>query len=69
MRTFDITTTGAHTGVPRREVITEVLDLQNRPEMAARVVRRQKFEDWFDGSPLVEIVFDDERLRTASSRR
>jgi len=53
----------------RRRVITEVLDLQNRPEMAARVVRRQKFEDWFDGSPLVEIVFDDERLRTASSRR
>jgi deazaflavin-dependent oxidoreductase (nitroreductase family) len=49
----------------RRRVITEVLDLQNRPEIAARVSRRQDFDDWFAHSPLVEIVFDDEELLTA----
>ncbi|TYB91620.1 nitroreductase family deazaflavin-dependent oxidoreductase [Micromonospora sp. WP24] len=51
----------------RRRVITAILDLQNRPEIAARVARRQEFDDWFARSPLVEIVFDDEELRTASS--
>ena len=51
----------------RRRVITAVLDLQNRPEYAARVSQRQNFDDWFARSPLVEIVFDDEQLRTASS--
>lgn len=50
----------------RRRVITAVLDLQNRPEIAARVRQRQNFDDWLAGSPLVEIVFDDEELRTAS---
>jgi len=49
----------------RRRVITAVLDLQNRPEIAARVSRRQNFDDWFARSPLVEIVFDDAQLRTA----
>lgn len=53
----------------RRRVITAVLDLQNRPDVAARVSRRQNFDDWFAGSPLVEIVFDDEQLRTASPTR
>lgn len=52
----------------RRRVITAVLDLQNRPEIAARVPR-QNFDDWFADSPLVEIVFDDEQLRTASPAR
>jgi deazaflavin-dependent oxidoreductase (nitroreductase family) len=51
----------------RRRVITAVLDLQNRPDLAARVSRRQNSDDWFARSPLVEIVFDDEQLRTASS--
>jgi deazaflavin-dependent oxidoreductase (nitroreductase family) len=51
----------------RRRVITAVLDLQNRPEIAARVSQRQHFDDWFAQSPLVEIVFDDERLRTVPS--
>ncbi|MBE1484440.1 nitroreductase/quinone reductase family protein [Plantactinospora soyae] len=51
----------------RRRVIAAVLDLQNRPEFAARVNQRQEFDDWFARSPLVEIVFDDEALRTASS--
>jgi deazaflavin-dependent oxidoreductase (nitroreductase family) len=50
----------------RRRVITEVLDLQNRPDIAARVSRRQDPGDWLARSPLVEIVFDDEQLRTAS---
>ena len=50
-------------------MITAVLDLQNRPEIAARVSRRQDLDDWLAGSPLVEIVFDDERLRTASAQR
>jgi deazaflavin-dependent oxidoreductase (nitroreductase family) len=53
----------------RRRVITAVLDLQNRPEIAARVSQPQNFDDWFARSPLVEIVFDDEQLRTASSTR
>jgi deazaflavin-dependent oxidoreductase (nitroreductase family) len=53
----------------RRQVITAVLDLQNRPEIAARVSRRQNLDDWLARSPLVEIVFDDEELRTASSAR
>jgi hypothetical protein len=51
----------------RRRVITAILDLQNRPEIAARVSQRQHFDDWFARSPLVEIVFDDEQLRTVSS--
>jgi deazaflavin-dependent oxidoreductase (nitroreductase family) len=50
----------------RRRVITAVLDLQDRPEYAARVSQRQNFDDWFARSPLVEIVFDDEQLRTMS---
>jgi deazaflavin-dependent oxidoreductase (nitroreductase family) len=44
----------------RRRVITAVLDLQTRPEVAARVSRQQDFDEWFAHSPLVEIVFDDE---------
>jgi deazaflavin-dependent oxidoreductase (nitroreductase family) len=48
----------------RLRVITAVLDLQNRPEIAARVGRRQSLDEWLAHSPLVEIVFDDERLRT-----
>ena len=53
----------------RRRVITAVLDLQNRPEIAARVSQRQHLDDWLARSPLVEIVFDDEQLRTASAQR
>ena len=52
----------------RRRVITAVLDLQNRPEIAARVPR-QNLDDWLARSPLVEIVFDDEQLRTAPPAR
>ncbi|MGW4907905.1 nitroreductase/quinone reductase family protein [Streptomyces sp. NPDC004270] len=48
----------------RRRVITEILDLQNRPQLAARAGRRQNLDEWLAGSPLVEIVFDDARLRT-----
>jgi deazaflavin-dependent oxidoreductase (nitroreductase family) len=48
----------------RRRVITEILDLQNRPQLAARVGRCQNLDEWLAGSPLVEIVFDDEQLRT-----
>jgi hypothetical protein len=50
-------------------VITAVLDLQNRPDVAAGVSRRQNIDDWFSRSPLVEIVSDDEQLRTACSTR
>jgi hypothetical protein len=50
-------------------VITAVLELQNRPEIAARVSQRQHLDDWLARSPLVEIVFDDEQLRTLSSAR
>ena len=51
----------------RRRVISAVLDLQNRPDVAARVAQRQSFDVWFARSPLVEIVFDDEQLRTEPS--
>jgi deazaflavin-dependent oxidoreductase (nitroreductase family) len=53
----------------RRRVITAVLDLQNRPDIAARVSQRQDLGEWLAGSPLVEIVFEDEQLRTASPAR
>jgi deazaflavin-dependent oxidoreductase (nitroreductase family) len=48
----------------RRRVITEIVDLQDRPQLAARAGRRQNLDEWLAGSPLVEIVFDDEQLRT-----
>jgi deazaflavin-dependent oxidoreductase (nitroreductase family) len=51
----------------RRRVITAVLDLQNRHDIAARVDRRQDLDEWLAHSPLVEIVFDDKDLRTVSS--
>jgi deazaflavin-dependent oxidoreductase (nitroreductase family) len=66
--TADLPATAAPVDEPtRRRVITAVLDLQNRPEIAARVSRRQELDDWLARSPLVEIVFDDDRLRTSSS--
>jgi hypothetical protein len=66
--TADLPATAAPVDEPtRRRVITAVLDLQNRPEIAARVSRRQNFDEWFAHSPLVEIVFDDVTVRTASS--
>jgi deazaflavin-dependent oxidoreductase (nitroreductase family) len=53
----------------RRRVITAVLDLQDRPDVAARVSRRQDLDEWLARSPLVEIVFDGEQLRTVSPAR
>jgi hypothetical protein len=49
-------------------VITKVLELQNRPDIAARVSRRQNLGDWHARSPLVEIVLDDERFTAVSER-
>lgn len=61
--TADLPATAVPVDEPtRRRVITAVLDLQNRPDIAARVNRRQTFDEWFAHSPLVEIAFDDERL-------
>ncbi|MEH1165024.1 nitroreductase/quinone reductase family protein [Micromonospora sp. CPCC 205539] len=66
--TADLPATAVPVDEPtRRRVITAVLDLQNRPEIAARVRQRQTFGDWFAHSPLVEIVFDVEERPTASS--
>jgi deazaflavin-dependent oxidoreductase (nitroreductase family) len=68
--TTDLPATAVPVDEPtRRRVITAVLDLQNRPDIAARVSRRQDLDEWLARSPLVEIVFDDKRLRTASSAR
>jgi deazaflavin-dependent oxidoreductase (nitroreductase family) len=68
--TADLPATAAPVDEPtRRRVITAVLDLQNRPEIAARVSRRQDLDDWLAHSPLVEIVFDDEELPAASPAR
>ncbi|NEA36643.1 nitroreductase/quinone reductase family protein [Streptomyces sp. SID13031] len=64
--TADLPATAVPVDEPtRRRVITAVLDLQSRPDIAARVSRRQNLVDWLARSPLVEIVFDDEELRTA----
>jgi hypothetical protein len=52
----------------RRRVITEVLALQDRPRTGGRVPR-QNLDDWLAHSPLVEIVFDDEQLRSTASAR
>jgi deazaflavin-dependent oxidoreductase (nitroreductase family) len=68
--TADLPATAAPVDEPTRQrVITAILDLQDRPEMAARVSDRQDLNDWLAHSPLVEIVFDDEQLRAASSAR
>ena len=68
--TADLPATAAPVDEPtRRKVIGAVLDLQNQPDIAARVSRRQDFDDWLAGSPLVEIIFDDEQLRTVASER
>ncbi|MCU1655656.1 MAG: nitroreductase family deazaflavin-dependent oxidoreductase [Pseudonocardiales bacterium] len=49
----------------RRRVITTVLDLQNRPDIAARTGgQRHDLEAWLAFSPLVEIVFDDNDIRS-----
>jgi deazaflavin-dependent oxidoreductase (nitroreductase family) len=66
----DLPATAAAVDEPtRRRVITAVLELQSRPDVAARVSRCQELDEWLTHSPLVEIVFDDERLRTATSAR
>jgi deazaflavin-dependent oxidoreductase (nitroreductase family) len=68
--TADLPATAAPVDEPtRRTVITAVLDLQNRPDIAARASQRQELDDWLARSPLVEIVFDDEQLRTVASER
>jgi deazaflavin-dependent oxidoreductase (nitroreductase family) len=53
----------------RRRVITAVLDLQDRADLTVNVSQRQNFDHWFAHSPLVEIIFDDERLRAAPAAR
>jgi hypothetical protein len=53
----------------RRRVITAVLDLQNRRDIAAWVSRRQGLDNWLAHSPLVEIGYDGEQLRTKSAAR
>jgi deazaflavin-dependent oxidoreductase (nitroreductase family) len=66
--TADLPATAVPVDEPtRRRVITAVLDLQDRPDIAARVSRRQDLDDWLAHSPLVEIVFDDVRLQTGRS--
>jgi deazaflavin-dependent oxidoreductase (nitroreductase family) len=68
--TADLPATAVPVDEPtRRRVITAVLDLQNRPEIAARVSQRQDLDEWLARSPLVEIVFDDPELRTAAPAR
>jgi deazaflavin-dependent oxidoreductase (nitroreductase family) len=70
--TADLPATARQVDEPtRRRVITAILDLQTRPEIAARVSRRQDPDEWLAHSPLVEIVFDDEQTthRNASNGR
>jgi deazaflavin-dependent oxidoreductase (nitroreductase family) len=51
----------------RRRVITEVLALQNRVDLATEHVGRQNLDEWLAHSPLVEIVFDDRRFHAESA--
>jgi deazaflavin-dependent oxidoreductase (nitroreductase family) len=68
--TADLPATAVPVDEPtRRRVITAVVNLQDQPQLAARVNRRQEPDEWLARSPLVEVVFDDERLRAASSTR
>lgn len=43
----------------RRRVFEYIVDDFNQPHNPARVYQPQHVEDWMDGSPLVEILFDD----------
>lgn len=47
----------------RHRVLSAVVGLQDEPGLQTRVTQRQRLEDWLEHSPLVEIGFDDERLR------
>lgn len=51
----------------RRRVITAVLDLQGRPEIAARISRRQELDEWLAHSPLVEVLFDHLQVTSHSA--
>jgi hypothetical protein len=66
--TADLPATAAPIDQPtRRRVITDVLELQNRREIAAHVDRRQELDEWLAHSPLVEIIFGDEQLQATTS--
>ena len=68
--TADLPATAGPVDQPtRRRVISAVLDLQSRPEIAARVGRRQNLDDWLAGSPVVEILFDDVPAASAARSR
>ncbi|MEU4672584.1 nitroreductase/quinone reductase family protein [Amycolatopsis sp. NPDC023774] len=47
----------------RHRVLSAVVALQDKPGLQMRGTQRQRLEDWLEHSPLIEIVFDDERLR------
>jgi deazaflavin-dependent oxidoreductase (nitroreductase family) len=47
----------------RRRVMTEVLKLQNRADLGIQLGGEQDLDLWLGRSPLIEVVFDDERLR------
>ncbi|MEU6603283.1 nitroreductase family deazaflavin-dependent oxidoreductase [Streptomyces flaveolus] len=50
----------------RLRVLTAVLALQDQSGLETRVTERQQLDEWLAHSPLIEIVFDDERLRALS---
>jgi len=50
----------------RKHVLTEILKTQDRPATGGRAPR-QYLSDWLAGSPLMEIVFDDEELAAVAS--
>src|SRR5260370_28189767 len=58
--TADLPATAAPVDEPtRRRVITAVLDLQNRPDVAARVSRRQDLDEWLARRPPGGVRVDD----------
>jgi hypothetical protein len=56
-RTVDITTTGRH------RVLSEIVADLNQPHNPARIAQPTRLEDRENGSPLVEIVFDDQAIQ------
>lgn len=44
----------------RRPVFEYIVDDLNQPHNPGYVAQPQRVEDWMDGSPLVQIIFDDE---------
>lgn len=44
----------------RRQIFASIVDDLNQPHNPGRIQQPARLEDWIAGSPLIEIVFDDQ---------